>query len=298
MNEDVKLLIITGMSGAGKSQAIQSMEDLGFFCVDNLPPILIPKFAELCLQSEGKINKVALVVDIRGGEFFNDLFAALEGIKNLGIYFEILFLEASDEVLVKRFKETRRRHPLGTDGGVYEGISLERKRLGDLRGRADKIIDTSNLKPIELKEEIQRIWGKGNRNKKLAITIMSFGYKHGIPLDTDLLVDVRFLPNPYYIAELRPLTGLDAEVQEYVLKSPITKEFLDKYYQLLNFLIPLYVTEGKNHLVIAIGCTGGQHRSVAIANYLGEVLAKNDYQITIKHRDIEKRGNQDKHGFY
>jgi UPF0042 nucleotide-binding protein len=291
MNEDVKLLIITGMSGAGKSQAIQSMEDLGFFCVDNLPPILIPKFAELCLQSEGKINKIALVVDIRGGEFFNDLFEALEEVKNLGIYFEILFLEASDEVLVKRFKETRRRHPLGTDGGVYEGISLERERLGDLRGRADKIIDTSNLKPSELKEEIQRLWGKENRNKKLAITIMSFGYKYGIPLDTDLLVDVRFLPNPYYMPELRPLTGIDAEVKDYVLKSPLTKEFLDKYSQLLNFLIPLYIAEGKNHLVIAIGCTGGQHRSVAIANYLGEVLIKNDYQVTIKHRDIEKRGN-------
>ena len=218
MNEDVKLLIITGMSGAGKSQAIQSMEDLGFFCVDNLPPILIPKFAELCLQSEGKINKIALVVDIRGGDFFNDLFEALEEVKNLGIYFEILFLEASDEVLVKRFKETRRRHPLGTDGGVYEGISLERERLGDLRGRADKIIDTSNLKPSELKEEIQRLWGKENRNKKLAITIMSFGYKYGIPLDTDLLVDVRFLPNPYYMPELRPLTGIDAEVKDYVLK--------------------------------------------------------------------------------
>lgn len=291
---EIRFLIITGLSGAGKTQAVRSLEDLHYFCVDNLPPSLIPKFAELCTQSKGEVNKVALVIDIRGGQFFDDLFAALEDLKSMGIYYEILFLEAANEILVNRFKETRRRHPLSTEGGgVVEGIKVERERLQELRGRANKIIDTSELKPNQLKEEIQSLWGKNGKEKILSITVMSFGYKYGIPLDTDLLVDVRFLPNPYYIPELKALTGSDQEIQDYVFKSPISKEFIDKYYSLLNFLIPNYITEGKTHLVIAIGCTGGRHRSVALANRLGQLLASDDYQVTVKHRDIEKQGVND-----
>ncbi|KJS19081.1 MAG: glmZ(sRNA)-inactivating NTPase [Clostridiaceae bacterium BRH_c20a] len=291
---EIRFLIITGLSGAGKTQAVRSLEDLHYFCVDNLPPSLIPKFAELCTQSKGEVNKVALVIDIRGGQFFDDLFAALEDLKAMGIYYEILFLEAANEILVNRFKETRRRHPLSAEGsGVMEGIKIERERLQELRGRANKIIDTSELKPNHLKEEIQSLWGKNGKGKILSITVMSFGYKYGIPLDTDLLVDVRFLPNPYYIPELKALTGSDQEIQDYVFKSPISKEFIDKYYDLLNFLIPNYITEGKTHLVIAIGCTGGRHRSVALANRLGQLLASDDYQVTVKHRDIEKQGVND-----
>ncbi|MGI6225825.1 MAG: RNase adapter RapZ, partial [Peptococcales bacterium] len=259
----MRFLIITGLSGAGKTQAVRSLEDLGYFCVDNLPPALIPKFAELCTQSKGKVNKVALVIDIRGGQFFDDLFVALEDLKAMGIHYEILFLEAANEILVNRYKETRRRHPLSDGEGIMEGIKLERERLQELRGRANKIIDTSELKPNHLKEEIQRLWGKNDYEKILSITVLSFGYKYGIPLDTDLLVDVRFLPNPYYIPELKALTGSDREIQEYVFKSPISREFVEKYYGLLNFLIPNYITEGKTHLVIGIGCTGGRHRSVA-----------------------------------
>lgn len=288
--EDIRFLIITGLSGAGKTQAVRSLEDLGYFCVDNLPPSLIPKFAELCGQSL-TVQKVALVIDIRGGQFFDDLFAALEALKIMGIYYEILFLEASNEVLVNRFKETRRRHPLSAEGGgVMEGIKLEREMLQDLRGRANKIIDTSDLKPNQLQEEIRGLWGKNVKEKILSIIVMSFGYKYGIPLDTDLLVDVRFLPNPYYIPELKPLTGNDAEIQEFVLKSPRSQEFMVKYYDLLSFLIPNYISEGKTHLVIAIGCTGGRHRSVTLANELGTLLRNDKYQVTIKHRDIEKQG--------
>jgi UPF0042 nucleotide-binding protein len=209
----------------------------------------------------------------------------------MGIYYEILFLEAANEILVNRFKETRRRHPLSAEGGgVMEGIKLERRLLQELRGRANKIIDTSELKPNQLKEEIKNLWGKNDKGKNLSITVMSFGYKYGIPLDTDLLMDVRFLPNPYYIPELKDLTGCDQAVQEYVFKSPISREFVDKYYSLLDFLIPNYITEGKTHLVIAIGCTGGHHRSVALANSLGQLLQNDKYEVTIKHRDINKQG--------
>ena len=235
---EISFLIITGMSGAGKTQAVQSLEDLGYFCVDNLPPSLIPKFAELCIQSKGRVNKVALVIDIRGGQFFDNLFQALEELKAMGIYYEILFLEAANEILVNRFKETRRRHPLSAEGGgVMEGIKLERRLLQELRGRANKIIDTSELKPNQLKEEIKNLWGKNDKGKNLSITVMSFGYKYGIPLDTDLLMDVRFLPNHLHIPELKDLTGCDQAVQEYVFKSPISREFVDKYYSLLDFLI-------------------------------------------------------------
>jgi UPF0042 nucleotide-binding protein len=281
--------IITGLSGAGKTYTIRALEDLGFFCVDNLPPVLLPRFAELCLQGADIIDRVAIVIDIRGGRFFNDLFQALDDLKEQGCPYKILFLEATTEVLIRRFKETRRRHPFSGRGPLLEEIRRERKRMEELRGIANKIIDTSELTPNELKTQISDLYGPDNDKVKLHITVMSFGYKYGIPLDADLVVDVRFLPNPFYVPELRPLTGCDRQVDEYVRKFPATEEFLQKYNDVLTFLLPNYVREGKTHLVIAIGCTGGQHRSVVLANCLGERLSSQEYRIMIRHRDILKR---------
>lgn len=286
---ETSFYIITGLSGAGKTYTIRALEDLGFFCVDNLPPALLPRFAELCLQGGDIIDRVAIVIDIRGGRFFNDLFQALDELKEQGCPYEILFLEATTEVLIKRFKETRRRHPFSGRGPLLEEIRRERKRMEELRGIANKIIDTSELTPNELKAQISDLYGPDNDKVKLHITVMSFGYKYGLPLDADLVVDVRFLPNPYYVPELRPLTGCDRQVDEYVRKFPATEEFLQKYNDVLTFLLPNYVREGKTHLVIAIGCTGGQHRSVVLANCLGERLSSQEYRIMIRHRDILKR---------
>jgi UPF0042 nucleotide-binding protein len=286
---EVSFYIITGLSGAGKTHAIRAIEDLGFFCVDNLPPVLLPRFAELCLQEGAVINKVGVVIDIRGGQFFNDLFQALAELQQLGHPYEILFLEASTEVLIKRFKETRRRHPLCSQGPLLEEILLERERMEELRGIANKIIDTSELSPNELKTQILELYGPYNDKVTLHITVMSFGYKYGIPLDADLVMDVRFLPNPYYVDSLRKLTGCDREVDDYLSKSPLTEEFLQKYYDTLTFLLPHYLREGKTHLVIAIGCTGGQHRSVALAQRLGERLSSQEYRVMIRHRDMNKQ---------
>ncbi|HWI54504.1 MAG TPA: RNase adapter RapZ [Desulfobacteria bacterium] len=283
----MKFVIVTGLSGAGKSQAIWCLEDLGFFCIDNLPPALIPKFAELCTQSEGKINKIALVVDIRGGDFFDSVYESLEHLKALGIKCEILFLEASDETLVRRFKESRRPHPLSPEGQILEGIKEERSRLGELKGKADKIIDTSNLSNKHLKEQIKAMYGTEENEHNLNITVMSFGYKHGIPMDADLVFDVRFLPNPHYIESLRPLTGNHKDIQDYVMNSAISKTFMKRFSDLIKFLIPHYVNEGKSSLVIAIGCTGGRHRSVTLANKLAEILEQLDYKVNKRHRDIE-----------
>ncbi|WP_088554399.1 RNase adapter RapZ [Calderihabitans maritimus] len=280
-----KLVIITGLSGAGKTQAVRCLEDLGFFCVDNLPPILIPKFAELFEQAEGKIDKVALVMDIRGGKFFDSLFEALNYLDEKNFKYEILFLEASDETLVRRFKETRRRHPLAPDQRILEGIIEERKRLQELRGRASKIIDTSDMTNRQLREQVAELFGEV-KDYKLIITVMSFGFKYGVPLDADLVMDVRFLPNPHYVQELRSFTGHDRRVREFVMNSPVTAAFLDKFIDLLKFLLPYYAKEGKSHLVIAIGCTGGQHRSVAIANRIGQELKGEDFRVSVKHRDI------------
>ncbi|WP_418790969.1 RNase adapter RapZ [Phosphitispora sp. TUW77] len=287
MNE-IKFVIVTGLSGAGKTQAIQCLEDLGFFCVDNLPPTLIPKFAELCAQSEGKINKIALVVDIRGGGFFDAVYDSLENLKSLGIRCEILFLDASDETLVRRFKESRRRHPLGAQGRVLDGIREERLKLEEMKGKASKVIDTSNLTNKQLKEQITLLYGLDNEEYNLNIDVMSFGYKYGIPMDADLVFDVRFLPNPHYIKELRPLTGNDIEVQEYVFDSPVSKTFMKKFSGLIEFLIPHYINEGKTSLVIAIGCTGGQHRSVTLVNKLYKFLKTSNYMVNKRHRDLEK----------
>ena len=289
--KDIRFVVVTGLSGAGKTQAIRGLEDLGFFCVDNLPPALIPKFAELCAQSEGKINKIALVVDIRGGGFFDYIYESLNTLKDLGIKCEILFLEASDETLVRRFKESRRRHPLSDKGSTLEGILKERARLEELKGEAHKIIDTSNLTNKQLKEQITSMYGTTSEEQSLTITVMSFGYKYGIPLDADLVFDVRFLPNPHYIDDLRPLTGNDKQVQDYVLDSPVSKTFMRKFSGLMKFLIPHYIKEGKTSLTIAIGCTGGQHRSVTLANKLAETLDTKNYNVNKRHRDIEKNSS-------
>jgi len=283
------LEIITGMSGAGKSQVIHTLEDLGFFCVDNLPPTLIPKFTELINQSVDKMKKVALVIDIRGGEFFPALFEAFSQLKLRDIKYEILFLEASDETLVRRFKETRRRHPLVPDGRVLDGILEERVRLQELRGMADKIIDTSDLTNHQLKDQVVQLFSE-NKQGNLSISVMSFGFKYGIPLDADLTIDVRFLPNPFYLESLRAFTGHHKQVRDFVLGNPIAKTFLRRYIGLLNFLIPHYAVEGKAHLVIAIGCTGGQHRSVVLANKIGKALTKRGFQVAVSHRDIFKAG--------
>jgi len=283
-----KLVIVTGLSGAGKTQALRSLEDLGFFCVDNLPPALIAKFAELCAQAASRINNIALGVDIRGGEFFNALFQVLSDIDAQGIQYEILFLEASDETLVRRFKESRRPHPLSTHGEILDVIREERNRLRDLRGMANKIIDTSNMEVKQLKEEIAAIFGDSTVASRLHITVVSFGFKYGIPLDSDLVIDVRFLPNPYYQPSLRVLTGNDPAVRDFVFSSPVTEEFMKKFTDLIKFLIPHYIKEGKTTLMIAIGCTGGMHRSVALAGRLGEILREKDFRVTVRHRDINR----------
>lgn len=286
----MRFLIITGISGAGKSLAAKSLEDLGYFCIDNMPPALIPKIAEICSQNEGKMDKIALVTDVRGGEFLNDLLPGLETLKEVGLSYEIIFLEASDKVLIKRYKETRRSHPLALDGSTIKGIDEERKLLEHIKNISNYIIDTSNLTPRQLNEEITNIIHRGKTFKGMIISINSFGFKYGIPLDCDLIFDVRFIPNPYYIESMKRLTGLDDTVKCYVLGSPETEEFLDKITELLEFLIPNYVKEGKTQLVIGIGCTGGRHRSVAIAQSLKSILLEKQHRAVIDHRDIDKDG--------
>ncbi len=284
----MRFVIVTGLSGAGKSQVVKCLEDLGFFCVDNLPPSLIPKFAEICFQSGGKMDKIALIIDIRGGELFKDIFPGLASIKEAGFTYEILFLEASDEVLIKRFKESRRTHPLAPEGRLIKAIKEERNILQDIKNRADHIIDTSNLTTRQLKEEISRIFVEGKSFEGLIISIISFGFKYGIPMDSDLVFDVRFIPNPYYISSLKKLTGKQEAVKEYVLNSKETIEFMNKLSDMLEFLIPNYIKEGKSQLVIGIGCTGGKHRSVAIADAVYKILVEKQHRVVIEHRDIDK----------
>lgn len=286
--KESQMVIITGMSGAGKTVAIQSFEDLGFFCVDNLPPTLLPKFLELMKDSGNKMNKVALVMDLRGREFFEHLFKALDDLADTSwVTPEILFLDADDATLVSRYKETRRSHPLAPSGLPMEGIKLERELLDDLKGRAQIIYKTSNMKPRELREKILHEFSV-NKQSIFTVNVMSFGFKHGLPIDADLVFDVRFLPNPHYIEHMRPKTGLDEEVSNYVLKWNETNKFLEKVTDLLAFMLPHYKREGKSQLVIAIGCTGGQHRSVALTEYIANHF-KEDYNTRITHRDIERR---------
>ncbi|KIL49992.1 RNase adapter RapZ [Jeotgalibacillus soli] len=289
---DVELVIITGMSGAGKTVAVQSFEDLGFFCVDNLPPTLMPKFLELMKESGSKMNRVALVMDLRGREFFDSLFKALDQFgENDHVPPRILYLDADDEALVRRYKETRRSHPLAPAGSPLEGIKQERMLLEELKGRAQIIYNTSSMKPRELREKILEEFS-ANKKSLFTVNVMSFGFKHGLPIDADLVFDVRFLPNPHYIDHMRPKTGLEEEVFTYVMKWNETQKFLEKTIDLLAFMLPHYKREGKSQLVIAIGCTGGQHRSVALTEEIARSFAK-DYHTRVTHRDIEKRQVKD-----
>ncbi|MFL0249053.1 RNase adapter RapZ [Clostridium neuense] len=289
----MRFVIVTGLSGAGKTQAIRSLEDLGYFCVDNLPSTLIPKFAEACFQTQGIIDRVALVLDIRGGKFFDNIFEALDYLKNNGYNYEILFLDASDEVLIKRYKESRRKHPLAPEGRIINGIELERKKLEEIRNMANNIIDTSKLATRELKEKITLIYQKeGQIETKLIVTVVSFGFKYGIPVDSDLVFDVRFLPNPFYIPDLKHYSGNEEPVSKYVMSFPQTQSFIDKLHDMLKFLIPNYVKEGKRQLIISIGCTGGRHRSVTIANEIYKRLKKDGQIVNIDHRDIEEDINK------
>ncbi len=285
---DIQFLIITGLSGAGKSYAMKVFEDLGFFCVDNLPPALLPKFAELCLQSDGRVTKAALAIDVRGGEFFDDLFTALAQMEEMGFDYEILFLEAADDVLVRRFEETRRKHPLGRAGGVLEGIRAERRRLQAVKEQADKIIDTSTLTVRDLREEILGTFVRGEQQKTLTVIIVSFGYKYGIPLDADMVFDVRFLPNPHYDEALRPLPGTSEEVRRFVLGKEATREFMTRLTEMMDFLLPQFIAEGKAHLTVALGCTGGKHRSVVLGNELTRYLRHQGYKVRVRHRDVKK----------
>lgn len=281
----MKFIIVTGLSGSGKSEAMRSLEDMGFYCVDNLPPALIPKFAELCYQSNSTIDKVALGIDVRGRKFFKALHESLNVLRKDKYPFEILYLDCSDDILLKRYKMTRRNHPLAINRQIPEGIKIERTILEPLKEIADCIIDTSNMKPKDLKEEISKIYANGEVNNNLTISVVSFGFKHGIPSDSDLVFDVRFLPNPYYVEELRNKTGDDQEVRDYVMDSEISHQFYDKLLDMINFLVPQYIKEGKHHLVISIGCTGGRHRSVTICNFISDELMKQDYRVVKKHRD-------------
>jgi RNase adapter protein RapZ len=281
-----EFIIITGLSGSGKSAAIKCFEDLGFFCVDNLPAKLIPTMVELTTKKGGEVGRVALLMDIRERDFLQNFPEIYNGMKSQGYSFSILFLEASDESLVRRFSESRRPHPLAFDRPVLQGIQEERERLLPIREMADIIIDTSTINIHELREHINKIFSPTEGSKPLVISINSFGYKHGIPFNSDIIFDVRFLPNPYFRPELKGKTGLDREVYDFVFASNDSKEFIQKIQDLLSFLLPRFVREGKSYLTISIGCTGGKHRSVAIAEYLERILKEQGHQVRVKHRDI------------
>lgn len=285
----MRLVVVTGMSGAGKTQALKMLEDMGYYCVDNLPIPLVEKFTELSFNSTGDIRKVALGIDVRSGEDLPMLKDVFEQWREKGTGFQVLFLDAGDEVLIKRYKETRRVHPLSGSGRIEKGIEIERGRLAFLKQSADVIIDTSQLLTRELRQELEKIFVENQAYRNLYITVLSFGFKYGIPTDADLVFDVRFLPNPYYVEELRRRTGEELPVQEYVKQGGTAEIFLDKLFDLLEFLIPNYISEGKNQLVIGIGCTGGKHRSVTVAAALYERLCLHqEYGVKIVHRDISK----------
>ena len=285
----MKFVILTGMSGAGKSTALKIMEDIGYFCVDNLPIVLIEKFAELANVPGAELQKVAVGVDIRSGQALSELQNLVDRFGQTGISFDILYLDSADGVLVKRYKETRRTHPLAGGERVDKGIQKERKRLEFLRKQADYIVDTSNMLTRELKAELEKIFVQNQDYKNLFVTIVSFGFKYGIPTDSDLVFDVRFLPNPYYVEGLRAKTGNDKEIQDFVMQHQEAGQFLDKLEEMVKFLIPHYITEGKTQLVISIGCTGGKHRSVTLANGLYERMQnQKEFGTKIDHRDIQK----------
>ena len=284
----MRMVIVTGMSGAGKSSVLKMLEDAGYFCVDNLPIKLIYKLVQLTFNGEEKIDKVALGVDIRSGQALEELDEVLDQMKTEGYAYEILFLDAGTDVLVKRYKETRRMHPLSGSGRVEQGIEIEREKLEFLKRKADAILDTSQLLIRELKTQIDKIYVNDEKYNNFFVTVLSFGFKYGIPMDSDLVFDVRFLPNPYYIPQLKAQSGNDLPVRDYVMGSDMAALFLNKLEDMITFLIPNYIIEGKNQLVISIGCTGGKHRSVTLANELTERLRHLEYGIKVEHRDIEK----------
>jgi RNase adapter protein RapZ len=285
----VELVVITGYSGAGKSEAIAAFEDGGYFCVDNLPPRMIGGLGELFQHKGSGVEKAAVVTDVRGGEYFEDLLAVLDELEASGLDLKVVFLEADEEALLHRYRETRRRHPLARSGRIVDGIRAERDRLAPLRERADVVIDTSALTGAALRRRIAiELIGRDTRENQLALTILTFGFKNGPPLDADLTLDVRFLPNPHYVDELRPLTGLDEPVREYVESGTQAGEFYGRLMPLLEFLLPAYVAEGKQHLTIAVGCTGGRHRSLTVANRIARELSKrDDVKLHLVHRDVE-----------
>ena len=283
----MKIVIVTGMSGAGKSTVLKFLEDIDYFCVDNMPPSLIPKFVELCAMQGSEIENIAFGIDIRGGRHFGELLGVLTDIRS-EVDCKVLFMDCSDEVLLKRYKETRRAHPLAKGERIITGIMRERDLLYEVKKRADLIIDTSHLLTRHLRSQLSEIFLENKGFESLVITVLSFGFKYGIPSDADLVFDVRFIPNPFYIPDLKPLTGNDVAVRDYVMEQPESEEFLKKLEDMCNFLIPNYVKEGKNQLVIGIGCTGGKHRSVTLANELYAKLRKIGHSVAIIHRDIDK----------
>ena len=281
----MKAIIVTGLSGAGKTQAIDCLEDMGYYCIDNMPPALIKSFIDLTGKGKG-IDKAAFVIDVRGGRLFDDLKDSLEELKREAVDYKILFLEASDRTLLRRYNETRRNHPLSEGGPVAAGLARERERLEVLRKEADYVIDTSNMKSAQLWLEIKHLLTSGENNKSFIINIMSFGYKRGTPMAADMVFDMRFIPNPYYVKSLRPITGNNAKVSKYVLKHKITDESLQKAMDMIEMLIPFYIKEGKYSLNVCIGCTGGHHRSVAVANELHRRLQDSGKRTTLEHRDL------------
>lgn len=281
----MQLLIVTGLSGAGKTTALKALEDMGFYCVDNLPPVLIPEMAQLCSETKA-IQRVALGVDTRGGVFFAEADKTLKALSKRGISYEVLFFDASDEELVRRYKETRRAHPLGDDGLLIEIIKKERQVLETMRQNASRVIDTTNMLTRQAREMLLRLYGEESLEKALHVSVVSFGFKRGIPQEADLVLDVRFIPNPFYDQALRPLNGLDKPVRDFVLSFDESLVFLDKVVDMLSYLIPRYVSEGKVRLVVGIGCTGGQHRSVALAQALNDALAKKGFKTAVTHRDL------------
>ncbi len=283
--EESKFLIITGMSGAGKTQTIRTLEDMNYFCVDNMPPALISKFAELSRQMSAP-RSTAIVVDIRGGRFFDKLIEVMDELRLNGYVYEVLFLDASDAALIRRYKETRRRHPLGQNRTLSESIAYERSSLQKIKDRATYIIDTTDMRADALKNKIRELFSVSGSNEQMSVTVQAFGFKHGLPLDSDMVRDVRLLPNPFYEDDLRSLTGNDAPVAQFIEQQPQTQQFLDKEEDLLELLLPQYVAEGKSQLVISVGCTGGQHRSVYIANKLAEFLRREGYKVLLSHRDL------------
>ena len=285
---ELRIIIVSGLSGSGKSTVIQSLEDLGFYCVDNLPVVLLTKFIDLCSQSAGEISKIALVIDARERAFFHQIPEIFQELKKNVPSVELIFLETTDEILVRRFSETRRRHPLSPTGSVLEGIQLEREMLKDVRELADRVVDTSRLTIHQLRVLIGQVSEASSPLQRLSIILLSFGYRYGVPYNADLIQDVRFLPNPFFVESLRNSDGLNEEVRKYVLECEETEQFLQKYSELLEYLIPLYEKEGKAYLTIAIGCTGGLHRSVVVAEELANTLEEKNYLIRVVHRDIRK----------